>query len=623
MQDGSHRMASMEPTAPLGGKRTALSEQQLRALSIEPIRDMRMGEDGRVVVDYHGNSFCWWVSALYGHRHFRVGTAFESELRRYMPEPPSIPRFRLRFRDEVYDFYTWLPKLLTFSTTDDAFTCCLSTLLDLLRSNFANADDAVQADAPCKHELNPALYSCFRVGAPSLAIAWGGGLVDDEPPSEAADYLRSQRDGIVGLSKDAFPSSSFDLGFMKTRINVENLSICDGVIKRTPPLAPQIWDQLLLIFRALWYLRLHGLHLASSLKEPANFILFANYYSFRAGEHRITDIPRSCEPTTSPYSDEGEEEKDDDYNNTENKNENNNNNYNNCHVVECLENNQKFDLLPDFISKSRRVEIQLAKNQQTGEVVALKRRADENYSRQDQECEALQALRGCEGIVRLYGETTDDELVLQYLGPSVPLNDPSVTSEMFRGYFSQLLKALLQCERKGIVHHDVKAANIIFTAARRTVLIDFDHSLCIGKTGWTPGYTPPELHSGEAVVRASSAIDVWSAGIVLLEGLLCIWLKRDDVALAMVKRLHKAPPGKTLSHLCDWIDALEERKDHKFEYISFLPTPGCPNRYWRPSPHCCEEAFQLARWMLAIKPKDRPRLEEALQHPFFSPQEFK
>ncbi|KAL6068393.1 hypothetical protein QOT17_008203 [Balamuthia mandrillaris] len=91
-----------------------------------------------------------------------------------------------------------------------------------------------------------------------------------------------------------------------------------------------------------------------------------------------------------------------------------------------------------FGVQSRRVEVQLAENLQSGELVVLKIRRDGKVSKQEQEHDALQALRGCEGIVQLYGETECGSLVLEYLDHSVPPNDPSVT--MFRAYFYQLLK---------------------------------------------------------------------------------------------------------------------------------------------------------------------------------------
>ncbi|KAG2438884.1 hypothetical protein HYH02_010681 [Chlamydomonas schloesseri] len=96
-----------------------------------------------------------------------------------------------------------------------------------------------------------------------------------------------------------------------------------------------------------------------------------------------------------------------------------------------------------------------------------------------------------------------------------------------------LLNALVYLHRHGIVHRDIKPANLLFTSDWQLKLCDFGVSIClheeraVTRTGSADYMAPevtvcplkhlPEDHKGNASMAYTSAVDVWSVGVLVYD----------------------------------------------------------------------------------------------------------
>jgi serine/threonine-protein kinase len=132
------------------------------------------------------------------------------------------------------------------------------------------------------------------------------------------------------------------------------------------------------------------------------------------------------------------------------------------------------------------------------------------------------------GIVGIYdyGETKQLAYIAMEFVQGRGLRDFLARQERFGlqdvvSIMAQLLDALDYAHDHGVVHRDVKPANIIMTPSGRLKVADFgiariDHS-SLTQTGsimGTPAYMSPEQYSGQQVDRRS---DIFSCGVVLYE----------------------------------------------------------------------------------------------------------
>jgi len=84
------------------------------------------------------------------------------------------------------------------------------------------------------------------------------------------------------------------------------------------------------------------------------------------------------------------------------------------------------------------------------------------------------------------------------------------------GYMEQLLKALNHCHANGVVHRDVKPANIMITNSGSLRLLDFglskiQESKSLKTRAGTPLFMAPEVLAGKYGAEA----DIWSVGVML------------------------------------------------------------------------------------------------------------
>ncbi|HEX5326131.1 MAG TPA: protein kinase, partial [Acetobacteraceae bacterium] len=124
-----------------------------------------------------------------------------------------------------------------------------------------------------------------------------------------------------------------------------------------------------------------------------------------------------------------------------------------------------------------------------------------------------------------YGETNDlAYIVMEYLdGPSVKelIDQGRIRPDQIKGIMQGLLAGLQHSHAQGIVHRDVKPANMLLSKEGEVKITDFgiahldDSDLTqIGSQVGTPAYMPPEQVLGNKVDARS---DLYSSGVVLYE----------------------------------------------------------------------------------------------------------
>ncbi|MEV4179975.1 serine/threonine-protein kinase [Streptosporangium canum] len=154
---------------------------------------------------------------------------------------------------------------------------------------------------------------------------------------------------------------------------------------------------------------------------------------------------------------------------------------------------------------------------------------EERLRRTLREARTAATLRGHPGIVTVYDVVEQDGLpwiVMELVeGPSmaqVIRAEQRLPEDRVARIGLQVISALAAAEAAGVVHRDVKPANILLTDGR-AVLTDFGISAAAHETTdltgtgqllGTPAYLAPEQIEGE---RASAASDLWAVGVTLYE----------------------------------------------------------------------------------------------------------
>jgi len=156
-----------------------------------------------------------------------------------------------------------------------------------------------------------------------------------------------------------------------------------------------------------------------------------------------------------------------------------------------------------------------------------------------------------------WGEADDGPiLVLEYLGGgslrSVLDSDGTLTVEQAVTVGLQAGKALDYAHRRGLVHRDVKPANLIFDEEGRLAIADFGLARALAEAAWTePGgavlgtarYASPEQVRGQSL---DGKADVYALGLVLIE-IVCGYVPftADTTIATLMARLDvhlEAPP---------------------------------------------------------------------------------
>jgi CTD kinase subunit alpha len=222
-------------------------------------------------------------------------------------------------------------------------------------------------------------------------------------------------------------------------------------------------------------------------------------------------------------------------------------------------------------------------------------------------------------------ERNDCFMVFEYLSHDLTglLNHPSftLTPAHKKHLAKQLFEGLDYLHRRGVLHRDIKAANILISNKGELKLADFGLARFYQKSTKqdytnrviTIWYRSPELLLGET--QYGPAVDIWSAACVLVE----------------IFTRHAIFPG----------DGGEINQLDKIYQVLGTPSrsewPGITELQWyellRPSQRIAStfaekytkqvspEAFELLQAMFLYDPANRPTAADVLEHPYFTTEE--
>lgn len=222
-------------------------------------------------------------------------------------------------------------------------------------------------------------------------------------------------------------------------------------------------------------------------------------------------------------------------------------------------------------------------------------------------------------------EKNDCYMVFEYLSHDLTglLNHPTFRLEHShkKHLAKQLFEGLDYLHRRGVLHRDIKAANILISNTGQLKLADFGLARFFAKrrqldytnrviTIW---YRSPELLLGET--QYGPAVDIWSAACVLVE----IFTKHaifpgDGGEINQLDKIYNVlgtPTRAEWPGIVDmaWFELLRpaERKTSTFEekYMERV-TPM---------------AFDLLKVMFSFDPTLRPSAAEVLEHAYFREEE--
>ncbi|GAB7360641.1 hypothetical protein MBLNU230_g0521t1 [Neophaeotheca triangularis] len=222
-------------------------------------------------------------------------------------------------------------------------------------------------------------------------------------------------------------------------------------------------------------------------------------------------------------------------------------------------------------------------------------------------------------------ERNDCFMVFEYLSHDLTglLNHPtfSLTTAHKKHLARQLFEGLDYLHRRGVLHRDIKAANILVSKTGELKLADFGLARFYQKRAKqdytnrviTIWYRSPELLLGET--QYGPAVDIWSAACVLVE----VFTRHaifpgDGGEINQLDKIYNVlgTPSRT-----DWPGIVDLQW-----YELLRPGQRQPNSFAEKyKDRVSEQAFDLLAAMFQYDHAKRPSAAEVLEHPYFASEE--
>ena len=153
----------------------------------------------------------------------------------------------------------------------------------------------------------------------------------------------------------------------------------------------------------------------------------------------------------------------------------------------------------------------------------------------------------------------------------------AISPERAAYVIDQILSALEHAHRGGVVHRDVKPANVMVTDEGAIKIMDFGIARVLGaeqktvdfRLMGTPAYMSPEQVLGEEVDGRS---DLYSVGVLFYRLLTGALPFSADIALGMLQRQIRDTPIPLCAHrggLPDWCEAIVQKSLAKVQADRF------------------------------------------------------
>ncbi|EMC94158.1 hypothetical protein BAUCODRAFT_75399 [Baudoinia panamericana UAMH 10762] len=222
-------------------------------------------------------------------------------------------------------------------------------------------------------------------------------------------------------------------------------------------------------------------------------------------------------------------------------------------------------------------------------------------------------------------EKNDCFMVFEYLAHDLTglLNHPTFTlTEAHKKHLAkQMFEGLEYLHRRGVLHRDIKAANILISKTGELKFADFGLARFYEKpkkqdytnrviTIW---YRPPELLLGET--QYGPAVDIWSAACVLVE----IFTRHaifpgDGGEISQLDKIHAVLGTPSRS---EWPGITDLQW-----YELLRPTHRIASTFAEKYKHrVSADAFELLEAMFSYDPANRPTAADVLEHGYFTVEE--
>ncbi|XP_041998645.1 protein IMPAIRED IN BABA-INDUCED STERILITY 1-like [Salvia splendens] len=268
-----------------------------------------------------------------------------------------------------------------------------------------------------------------------------------------------------------------------------------------------------------------------------------------------------------------------------------------------------------------------ARDLETGKIVALKKVRFDNFEPESVRFMAreITILRRLDhpNIIKLEGLITSQSscniyLVFECMEHDISglLSSPEITftEEQVKCYMKQLLSGLEHCHARGVMHRDIKGANLLVDDGGVLKVADFGlanfssygQRQPLTSRVVTLWYRPPELLLGSTEYGAS--VDLWSVGCLLAELLIGRPILQGRTE---VEQLHK------IFKLCGSPPDDYWKKTKLPHATLFKPQHPYKSSLWETFKDLPESAVSLVETLLSVEPHKRGTATSALASEYF------